>query len=155
MTERLEIEITRLSAAADLPLPKRMSEGASGADLHAALDGSVTIESGAFALIPTGIAIAVPRGYEAQVRSRSGLAARNGVFVLNSPGTIDADYRGEIGVILANLGPQPFTVERGDRVAQIVVSRVSEVKWVEREELARTERQDGGFGHTGVNHDRE
>lgn len=155
MTERVEIEITRLSAADDLPLPKRMSDGASGVDLHAALERSVTIAPGTFTLIPTGIAIGVPRGHEAQVRSRSGLAARNGVFVLNSPGTIDADYRGEIGVILANLGPVPFVVERGDRIAQIVVSRVSEVEWVETRELARTERQDGGFGHTGVNHDRE
>ncbi len=155
MTERLEIEITRLRAADDLPLPRRMSEGASGADLHAAVERPVTIEPGAFALIPTGIAIAVPKGHEAQVRSRSGLAAGNGVFVLNSPGTIDADYRGEIGVILANLGAGPFRIERGDRVAQIVVSRVSDVVWVETNELARTERQDGGFGHTGVTHDRE
>ncbi len=155
MAERLEIEITRLSGIDDLPLPKRMSEGASGADLYAALDKTVTIEPGAFALIPTGIAIAVPRGHEAQVRSRSGLAARNGVFVLNSPGTIDADYRGEIGVILANLGAEPFAVERGDRIAQIVVSRISEVEWVEKKELGRTGRQHGGFGHTGVSQDRE
>jgi dUTP pyrophosphatase len=132
-----------------------MSVGASGADLHAALDEAVSIRPGAFALIPTGIAIAVPRGHEAQVRSRSGLAARNGVFVLNSPGTIDADYRGEIGIILANLGSEPFTVKRGDRIAQIVVSRVSEVEWVETKELAGTRRQDGGFGHTGVGGDRE
>ncbi len=155
MTERLEIEIARVGGIDDLPLPKRMSEGASGADLYAAISKSVIIEPGAFALIPTGIAMAVPRGHEAQVRSRSGLAARNGVFVLNSPGTIDADYRGEIGVILANLGGESFTVERGDRIAQIVVSCVSEVKWVEKKELGRTGRQDGGFGHTGVSHDRE
>ncbi len=155
MAEKLRIEIARLSGSDGLPLPKRMSVGASGADLHAALDEAVSIRPGAFALIPTGIAIAVPRGHEAQVRSRSGLAARNGVFVLNSPGTIDADYRGEIGIILANLGSEPFTVKRGDRIAQIVVSRVSEVEWVETKELAGTRRQDGGFGHTGVGGDRE
>ena len=151
MTERLEIEITRLSAAADLPLPKRMSEGASGADLHAALDGSVTIESGAFALIPTGIAIAVPRGYEAQVRSRSGLAARNGVFVLNSPGTIDADYRGEIGIIIINHGSEEVEFLPGDRIAQLIIAPVTQATLVEAKDLDDSVRSSGGFGHTGIN----
>ncbi len=146
----LSVEVTRLDGADDLPLPRYMSDGAAGLDLHAAVTEPTVIEPGGFLVIPTGLALALPMGYEAQVRSRSGLAARNGVFVLNSPGTIDADYRGEVGVILANLGGAPFGVERGDRIAQLVISRVERVNWVEREKLADTARSDGGFGHTGT-----
>lgn len=146
----LEVEVTRLDGAGDLPLPRYMSDGAAGLDLHAAVTEPTVIEPGGFAVIPTGLALALPVGHEAQVRSRSGLAAKRGVFVLNSPGTIDADYRGEVGVILANLGSEPFGIERGDRIAQLVVSRVERVNWLERDELAETARDAGGFGHTGT-----
>ncbi len=148
--DRVEIEVTKLPGGEDLPLPGYMSEDASGMDLRAAVESRTLVSPGAIALVPTGIAVAIPRGYEGQVRSRSGLALTHGVFVLNSPGTIDSDYRGEIGVILANLGPAPFEVERGDRIAQLVVGPVSRVTWVEGERLAVTARQDGGFGHTGA-----
>lgn len=146
----LEVEVTRLDGAGDLPLPRYMSDGAAGLDLHAAVTEPTVIEPGGIVLIPTGLALALPLGHEAQVRSRSGLAARSGVFVLNSPGTVDADYRGEVGVILANLGREPFRVERGDRVAQLIVARVERVRWVERDALETTARDAGGFGHTGT-----
>ena len=146
----LEVEVTRLDGAEDLPLPRYMSDGAAGLDLHAAVAEPTVLEPGGFRVIPTGLALALPVGYEAQVRSRSGLAARRGVFVLNSPGTIDTDYRGEVGVILANLGDMPFRIERGDRIAQLVVSRVEHVTWVERDGLPETVRSAGGFGHTGT-----
>ena len=147
--DRIEVEIVRLPASDGLPLPRYMSDGASGMDLPAAVPEPVTVEPGAIELVPTGFAVAVPVGYEAQVRSRSGMALKHGVFVLNSPGTIDSDYRGEVGVILANLGSEPFTLSRGDRVAQLVVTRVASVTWVEGEALATTGRDAGGFGHTG------
>ena len=147
--ERIEIEIRRLPGGEGLPLPRRMSELASGMDLHAAVESELVVPASGVKLVPTGFAIAVPDGYEAQVRSRSGLALKHGVFVLNSPGTIDSDYRGEVGVILANMGGEAFTVTRGDRVAQLVVSRVARVQWSEGEELGATERDAGGFGHTG------
>lgn len=147
--ERIEIEIMRLPGSEGLPLPARMSEGAAGMDLCAAVEEPLVVAPGSVGLVPTGFAVAVPAGYEAQVRSRSGLALRHGVFVLNSPGTIDSDYRGEVGVILANLGDEALTVERGDRVAQLVVARVSSVIWVEGETLVPTARAAGGFGHTG------
>jgi len=147
--DRVEIEISRLPGAEDIPLPRYMSDGASGMDLCAAVDSPTAVEPGRIALVPTGITIAVPEGFEAQVRSRSGLALRCGVFVLNSPGTIDSDYRGEIGIILGNLGGEPFRIERGDRIAQLVVARVSRVEWAEAAALAATDRQAGGFGHTG------
>jgi len=147
--DRIEVEIVRLPGSEGLPLPRSMSSGAAGLDLPAAVPATVTVAPGAVELIPTGFAIAVPDGYEAQVRSRSGMALKHGVFVLNSPGTIDSDYRGEVGVILANFGREPFTIARGDRVAQLVVARVSIVSWVEGEALASTGRDSGGFGHTG------
>jgi dUTP pyrophosphatase len=146
--ERIEVEITRLPGGVGLPLPRYMSDGAAGMDLHAAVESSTTLEPGSISLVPTGFAVAVPAGYEAQVRSRSGLALRCGVFVLNSPGTIDSDYRGEVGVILANVSSEPFRIERGDRIAQLVVSRVASVSWSEIEELPVTARSSGGFGHT-------
>lgn len=147
--DRIEVEILRLPGSEGLPLPRYMSDGASGMDLPAAVPEPVNIAPGTIELVPTGFAVAVPRGYEAQVRSRSGMALKHGVFVLNSPGTIDSDYRGEVGVILANLGREPFTVARGDRVAQLVVARVTAVSWVEGEALTSTGREAGGFGHTG------
>ena len=147
--KRTSVEIVRLPSSHGLPLPRYMSDGAAGMDLHAAVEDTLVIEPGGVALVPTGFAIAVPRGHEAQVRSRSGLALSRGVFVLNSPGTVDSDYRGELGVILANMGREPFKVARGDRIAQLVVSGVCSVEWSENEGLPETDRGDGGFGHTG------
>ncbi len=146
------VRIRRLPHAADLPLPAYETALAAGMDLHAAVpaDDPVTLAPGQRALLPTGIAIALPAGYEAQVRARSGLVLKHGVTCLNSPGTVDADYRGEIGVILANFGETAFTIERGLRIAQLVVAPVSRVRWQEVEMLDDTDRGAGGFGSTGV-----
>ena len=137
-------------ASAPLPLPEHMSAGAAGVDLAADLDADVILAPGARELIPTGIAVAIPAGYEGQVRPRSGWAARSGVTLLNAPGTIDADYRGEIRVLLVNLGDAPVAVRRGDRVAQLVVAPVVTVHWEEVSTLDRTVRGGGGFGSTDV-----
>jgi dUTP pyrophosphatase len=134
----------------DLPLPKFASDGAAGMDVRAAVKLPITIEPSKIALIPTALACAVPQGYELQVRSRSGLAAKHGVFCLNAPGTIDSDYRGEIQVVLANFGAEPFVVQRGERVAQFVVARFEHVQWREVQVLEETVRGSGGFGSTGV-----
>jgi dUTP pyrophosphatase len=139
----------RLPGASDLPLPERASSGASGFDLRACVPAPVTIAPGARALVPTGIAIALPEGHEGQVRPRSGWALARGCTLLNSPGTIDADYRGEIGVIVVNHGAEPVTIARGDRIAQLVVQRLPEVTLIAVDELPGTERGAGGFGHTG------
>jgi len=144
------VDIKRLPDAADLPLPSYQTAHAAGMDLCAAVAADVILTPGARAIIPTGLSIALPPGYEAQVRPRSGLAAKNGVTVLNTPGTIDADYRGEIGVILINLGIEPFTITRGARIAQMVVAPVSMVTWRETGTLPETARGGGGFGSTGV-----
>ena len=130
-------------------IPVYMTEQAAGVDLHAALDAPFTLLPGERALVPTGLAVEIPPGYEAQVRPRSGLALRHGIALVNSPGTIDADYRGEIGVILINLGSEPFTVESGERVAQMVFARCERVQFLEVAELAESGRGSGGFGHTG------
>jgi dUTP pyrophosphatase len=145
----LTLRVRRLPHGEDLPLPAYQSAAAAGMDLLAANDGPLVLEPGARALVPTGIAIALPEGAEAQVRPRSGLAAKHGVTVLNTPGTIDADYRGEIKVILINLGDQPFTVERGSRIAQMVVAPVARADLVEVADLDETARGAGGFGSTG------
>jgi len=144
--------VKRLAHAADLPLPVPQTAQAAGADLCAALDwhDDLVLQPGARELVPTGFAIALPPGYEAQVRPRSGLAARHGVTVLNAPGTIDADYRGEIEVILVNLGQAPVTFRRGDRIAQLVVAPVSRPEFIESAELDDTVRGTGGFGSTGM-----
>ena len=144
------VAIRRLPNGADLPLPQGASALAAGLDLQAAVDTPQEIAPGARCLIPTGMAIALPPGFEAQVRPRSGLAAKHGLTVLNAPGTIDADYRGEIGVILINLGDQPVTIERGMRVAQLVVARHETVTWQAQERLDDTDRGPGGFGSTGT-----
>jgi dUTP pyrophosphatase len=144
------VKLKRLPEGEGLPLPTYMTLHAAGADLFAAVDRDLTLEPGERALVPTGFAIAVPEGYEAQVRPRSGLALRNGVTCLNSPGTIDADYRGPLGVILANLGNEPFVVRRGDRIAQLVVAPVARAEFFEFEELPETARAEGGFGSTGI-----
>lgn len=137
-------------ATGDIPLPSYATTGSAGMDLYATIDQQMEIAPGKVALVPTGIAIALPVGYEAQVRSRSGLAARHGVFALNAPGTIDSDYRGEIKVILANFGADSFTIQRGDRIAQLVVAQYETVQWQEVERLDETQRGIGGFGSTGV-----
>ena len=131
-------------------LPSYMTPHASGVDLHAIVDEEVVIQPGSIELIPTGIAVAVPPGYELQVRPRSGLALKYGVTLPNTPGTIDADYRGEIKVIVMNLGDKPFTVKPGDRIAQMVLVPVYKIKWEVVEELPPSDRGEGGFGHTGV-----
>jgi dUTP pyrophosphatase len=143
------VGVLRLAAGAGLPLPAYMTPGAAGADVCAAVDEPVVLAPGERALIPTGFALDVPEGYEVQIRPRSGLALRAGVTLLNSPGTIDSDYRGPVGVIVANLGSEVFTVNRGDRIAQMVVAPVVRATFAEVTGLAATERGEGGFGSTG------
>lgn len=147
----IDIRITRLAHGADLPLPSYQSALAAGLDLIAAVppDKPLTLAPGARALVPTGIAIALPEGFEAQVRPRSGLAVRHGVTVLNSPGTIDADYRGEIQVALINLGSESMEIARGMRIAQLIVATVARARLIEAETLNQTTRGSGGFGSTG------
>jgi dUTP pyrophosphatase len=147
----VRVAITRLPHNADLPLPSYETEQAAGMDLPAAVEEDLVIPPGRHALVPTGLAIALPSGFEAQVRPRSGLAARNAVTVLNSPGTVDADYRGEVKVILVNFGEQAFTVTRGMRIAQMVIAPVTRAAMVEVSVLPETARGTGGFGSTGVN----
>lgn len=131
-------------------LPRYETEGAAGMDLRAHLDAPMSIEPGQRVLIPTGLRVAIPPGYEGQVRPRSGLAQRHGVTILNAPGTVDSDYRGEIKVILVNLGQDAFTVNPGDRIAQLVIAPVARAELVQVEELPESERGEGGFGHTGT-----
>ncbi len=145
------ISITRTDAAyEDIPLPHYATSGSAGMDIHAALREPYTIAPGTVQMIPTAFAIALPEGYEAQIRSRSGLAAKHGIFCLNSPGTIDSDYRGEINVIIANFGTESFIVQRGDRIAQMVVCRYEHVQWQKESSLDETERAGRGFGSTGT-----
>ena len=134
----------------DLPLPRYMTADAAGMDLLADVTEPVELAAGGRALIPTGLAVEIPTGFEAQIRPRSGLALRHGITLLNSPGTIDADYRGEIMVLVVNLGDQPFSVRRGERIAQMVIAPVVHTRWREVAELARSRRGSGGFGHTDV-----
>lgn len=146
----ISISIRRLPHGADLALPSYATALSAGMDLLAAVAAPVVLAPGTRALVPTGIAIALPAGFEAQVRPRSGLALKNGITVLNSPGTIDADYRGEVGVILNNTSDLPFTIERGMRIAQMVIARHERAVWTEVESLDETERGAGGFGSTGI-----
>jgi dUTP pyrophosphatase len=147
---RLRIQVTRLRGARDLPLPSPATPGAAGFDLHAAVSEVLDVAPQQRVLVPTGLAIAVPDGYEAQVRPRSGLALRHGIVLPNAPGTIDSDYRGEIRIIVMNAGTEPFLIRRGDRIAQLVVAPVVRAEWVEVEALEDTARGHGGFGHTGT-----
>ena len=147
---RLAVRVKRLPHGADLPLPHYATPDSAGVDLLAAIEDAVVLAPGERRLIPTGIAIALPPGTEAQVRPRSGLALRHGITLLNTPGTIDADYRGEIGVILINLGQESFAIDRGMRIAQMVVAPVVQVAWDEVGELDESQRGAGGFGSTGV-----
>ena len=146
----VQIQFTRRAGTEDVPLPRYMSEHASGMDVCAAVEAPVTLQPGQIALIPTGLTVAIPPGFEIQVRPRSGLALKHGLTVVNAPGTIDSDYRGEVGIILGNIGREPYTIERGMRVAQLVVASVVQADLVERDTLEDTERSSGGFGHTGV-----
>ena len=142
--------LQRLPHGADLPLPAYETEGAAGLDLRAAIGGPVTLAPGERALIPTGLAMQLPEGFEGQVRPRSGLALRHGVTVLNAPGTVDSDYRGEVSVVLINHGSEPFTVTRGDRIAQLVIAPVTHARLSEVETLSETARGAGGYGSTGI-----
>ncbi len=147
-----KIKVLRLrpDRDADLPLPTYMTPHAAGMDLRAALDTDQALAPGAIVLVPTGLAIALPPGFEAQIRPRSGLAVKHGIGLINSPGTIDADYRGEIKIAVINLGPQSYTLHRGDRIAQMVIQRVFQARFQIVEALDETSRSDGGFGHTGL-----
>ncbi|MCK4945198.1 MAG: dUTP diphosphatase [Alphaproteobacteria bacterium] len=146
----LTVAITKLPHARELNLPRYATEHSAGLDLEAAIDTPIILKPGERTLTPTGIAIALPEGYEAQIRPRSGLSAKNGVTVLNSPGTIDADYRGEIKVILINLGAEPFTIECGMRIAQMVVAPYTRILCNAVDKLDETERGSSGFGSTGI-----
>lgn len=150
MTASVTVRVQRLPHGAGLDLPAYATAQSAGMDLMAAIEGELVLAPGKRAIVPSGLAIALPAGFEAQVRPRSGLAAKNGVTVLNSPGTIDADYRGEVGVILINHGEADFTITRGMRIAQMVIARHEQVEWDVVEELDETERGAGGFGSTGT-----
>ena len=146
----IHVDIKKLRGGSDIPLPKYMTDHSAGMDLYADIDEEITLKPMERTLVPTGISIALPDGYEAQIRPRSGLAIKHGIALVNSPGTIDADYRGEIKVIIINLGTSSFVVKRGERIAQMVVHEVSRVTWRESMDLDETSRGGGGFGHTGI-----
>lgn len=151
MEKKIIIKFKRLSNRFnDIPFPAYSTEGSSGMDLRAAVEDKIIIKPFETVLIPTNLAVEIPKGFEGQVRPRSGLAAKNSVTVLNTPGTIDSDYRGEIKIILTNFGKENFTVNRGDRIAQLVITRVERVEIIETNELEETKRNEGGFGHTGL-----
>jgi dUTP diphosphatase len=146
----VNISVSRLPHNLDLPLPSYETPQSAGMDLRAAVSSTVEIPAGGRALVPTGLKIALPEGFEAQIRPRSGLALKKGITLPNSPGTIDADYRGELGIILLNTGEEAFVIERGDRIAQMIVAPVIQARWNEIESLDETARGEGGFGSTGV-----
>lgn len=148
--EKIQIKIKRLDNNPDLPLPGYETEGSSGMDIRAAVDTSVVLNPGEVKLVPAGFSMSIPHGYEAQIRPRSGLALRNGIGMVNSPGTIDSDYRGEVSIIMINWGQFPFTIHRGDRIAQMVISRVFQAELVNADLLDNTKRGGGGFGHSGT-----
>jgi dUTP pyrophosphatase len=148
--ERVQVKVKRLPGQEDMVLPSYETDGAAGMDIRAAVKTPVTIRPGEIRLVPTGLSVAVPRGYEAQIRARSGLALKNGIGLVNAPGTIDSDYRGEIRLIVINWGKKPFTIHRGDRIGQMLIHRVHRAEFVEVEELDGTQRGEGGFGHSGV-----
>jgi dUTP pyrophosphatase len=147
--EHIKVAIKRIRPGAENPFPCYMTSHSAGMDLYADLEEEYILHPGSRILVPTGIAIALPDGYEAQIRPRSGLALKYGISLVNSPGTIDSDYRGEIGVIMINHGTEPFTIKPGERVAQMIVASFTRVEWQESEELENTVRGNGGFGHTG------
>jgi dUTP pyrophosphatase len=145
----VHIKRLRPDTDSDIPLPRYMSKHAAGMDVAAAIENTLTLEPGGMALVPTGFALAIEPGYEIQVRPRSGLAVKHGISIPNAPGTIDADYRGEVMVALINLSQKPYTLRRGDRMAQLVLARVCRANLVQSDDLDETERNEGGFGHTG------
>ncbi|NLX58472.1 MAG: dUTP diphosphatase [Phycisphaerae bacterium] len=146
----ITLQIRRKPGCEDIPLPRYMSDAAAGMDLCAANSEPIVLEPGQIRLVPTGLYVAIPRGYEGQVRPRSGLALKHGLTLVNAPGTIDADYRGEVGIIVGNIGSQPYTIERGTRIAQLVVAPVVQAEIEIVDELDATTRGHGGFGHTGT-----
>jgi dUTP pyrophosphatase len=147
--EKIAVKVKKLPGCKDMPLPAHMTSHSAGMDICAAVDTEVILAPGKRVMVPTGIAIALPPGIEAQIRPRSGLAIKHGIGLLNAPGTIDSDYRGEIKIIMVNLGEEPFRIKRGDRIAQMVIQKVFQGEWTPVEELPQTDRDDGGFGHTG------
>ena len=149
--EHLSVKISRVSPhGMDLPLPQYATDGSAGMDILAAVDSFMPIAPGATVLIPSGFSLEIPRGFEAQIRPRSGLALKSNIGILNAPGTIDSDYRGEVKVIMTNFGTKEFVVNRGDRIAQMIIARYARVSWEESDTLEGTTRGSGGFGHTGV-----
>jgi dUTP pyrophosphatase len=149
--EEIRVPIQRQPDCEDIPFPRYMTEKAAGMDIYAAVKTEISMMPGERLRVPTGIHIAIPEGFEAEIRPRSGLAIHYGVTLLNSPGTIDADYRGEIGVIMINLGQSPFPIKRGDRIAQMIIRRICHVAWLECSDLEGSPRGHGGFGHTRIN----
>lgn len=149
MDKKIQVKIKKMDNAQDIDFPKYMTQGASGVDLYANIIAPLILNPGEYQLIPTGISLELPPGFEAQIRGRSGLAAKHGIGLVNGIGTIDADYRGEIKVILINWGKSPFSIERGDRIAQMVISRIEQVSFTISYQLNDTERGAEGFGHTG------
>ncbi len=147
---QVSIEITRLPHGSDIPLPSYETSGSAGMDIRAAVEDTIIVAPGKRTLVPTGFKMALPIGFEAQIRPRSGLALKKGITLPNTPGTIDADYRGEVGIILMNLGEEPFVIERGDRIAQMVIAPVTMAVWTETHSLNETIRGEGGFGSTGI-----
>jgi dUTP pyrophosphatase len=146
----IEVRIQRLAHGEGLPLPAYATDGAAGADLHAAVDGELTVEPGERAAVPTGLVLEIPAGYEGQVRPRSGLAISAGLTIINAPGTIDSDYRGELKVLMVNLGPEPVSIARGDRIAQLLIAPVARASFSETDDVSASQRGAGGFGSTGV-----
>jgi len=150
MPDHLVVHITQLKNSSGLPIPHYQTEHSAGVDLYAAVETEAVIDAGTWKLVPTGIAIAIPEGYEGQVRPRSGLALKHGIGMLNAPGTIDADYRGELSVILFNFSDTPYPIRRGDRIAQLVFAKIERARFEKVDALSETARGAGGFGHTGV-----
>ncbi len=148
--DKVAIKIARLNRNKDMPLPDYESVGSSGMDIRAYVNKPILLKPGEIKLIPTGLAVSIPQGYEAQIRPRSGLALNHGIGMVNSPGTIDSDYRGEIGIILINWASEPYKINPGDRIAQMIICRVFRAEFIEVDDLDGTPRGQGGFGHTGV-----
>ena len=149
MSTKIKVGVQQTDTSKDLALPKYMTKDSAGMDLYAAVEDEVKICKGKIMLIPTGIKIAIPKGYEAQIRPRSGLALKHGISLVNTPGTIDSDYRGEIKIIMINFGEEDFIVRRGERVAQMVINKIEQIEWQIKDELSDSTRAHGGFGHTG------
>ena len=155
MPEKIQVKIKKAEGAADIPLPRYATAGSSGMDVYAAVPHSVTLHPGEIRLVPCGFYLSMPAGYEAEIRPRSGLALKHGITLVNTPGTVDSDYRGEVCLILTNLGKAPYAINRGDRMAQMVFKEVTSAELEVCEELDDTVRASGGFGHSGVAYEKE